>query len=143
MSRLASIRQLDTSSTEALKRDLARLVELIDSELDAVSARIIFEWQDVPPLQRGSVAAKFGQLVRMDTTPGQPAPHVVLPQAGTADIGKSVGMAVNAPSPTCILVAHGAGAQRVGYTGTAATLVASSLVIRTVTWSGSTWELGY
>jgi hypothetical protein len=143
VSKLAGIRQLDTSSPEALKRDLGRLIETLDREFDAIVAARFFEWNEVTPLQRGTVQAKFGQLVRMDTTPGRAAPHVQLPEATTADIGKSVGVSRNNLSPTGLVVFHPAGSQLLNYSSGAATLVASSLGIRVATWLGSSWEVRF
>lgn len=143
MSRLRSLTQLDTTDPEKLKRDLGRLVQELDDELDAAKARMAIEWPEVTALQRGSITAKMGQLVRVDTLPGAPAPHVYMPEAKTTDIGSRIGVSVNATSPTCLAVAHSVGSQKINFTGTVATLVASALVIRAVTWTGQTWELGY
>lgn len=141
MSKLAGLRQLDTSSPEALKRDLGRLVEALDRELDAIVAARFFEWNEVTPLQRGTVQAKFGQLVRMDTTPGQSAPHVYLPEAKTTDIGKRVGVSRNSLSPTGCVVMHPVAGQLINYVATGLTLVPSTLGIRQATWLGSSWEV--
>lgn len=143
MSRVAGLQQLDTSSPENLKRDLARLVRALDAELDAIVAARFFEWNEVTTLQRGAVQAKFGQLVRMDTKAGQPAPHVYLPKGQTTDIGKRVGISNNANSPTCIVVAHAVGAQTIRYGTNVATLVASLLSIRSLMWTGASWEVKY
>jgi hypothetical protein len=143
MSALSTLRQLDTSDPEKLKRDLARLVDILDRELDRIEAGRLLDWSEVTALQRGDVTAKMGQLVRLDTTANQPAPHVYLPEAKTADIGKKIGVAANSSSPTCVPVVHGAGGQKISFTGTVATLVASTLAIRSVTWTGPTWEVGY
>lgn len=141
MSKLRSLlAQLDTASPEALKRDLGRLVDIVDKELDALAAERFFEWNSVTPLQRGTITAKFGELVRVDTTPGQPAPQVNLPEAKTTDIGKRVGVSRNYLSPTCLVVIRPAGTQLFNFATGGATLVASTLGIRDVVWNGASWE---
>ncbi len=79
MSRLKSQTQIDTSSPENLRRDLARALATIDELFDLTSALFGVEWNSVTPLQRGDIRAKFGELVRVDTTPGQATPRVYLP----------------------------------------------------------------
>lgn len=140
MSRVRSLAQLDCSSLEALRRDLGRLVAAIDLELDERSAERPFEWHNVTPLQRGEVRSKFGQLVRMDTMPGNPAPKVYLPEAVSVDVGKSVGVSANNISPTGVVRLYPAGTQKINYAAGVATL-GIPLGIRDVVWTGQSWEV--
>lgn len=139
MSRLASIRRIDTSDPQKLAKEIERLIAVLDQELDALTLARIQEWAEVTVLQRGSVVAKFGQLVRLDTT-GITAPHVMLPAATSADIGKSIGVTRNQLSPTNLPVIHAA--QTINYSGVVATLVASTIGIKKYSWTGQTWEGG-
>ncbi len=143
MSRLKSQTQIDTSSPENLRRDLARALATIDELFDLTSALFGVEWNSVTPLQRGDIRAKFGELVRVDTTPGQATPRVYLPGAKTTDIGKRIGLTSNYLSPTCLPVVYPANNQLVRYSSGGATIVPSTLNVRELVWTGASWEGGY
>ena len=143
MSRLKSQTQIDTSSPETLRRDLARALATIDELFDLTAALFGVEWNSVTPLQRGDIRAKFGELVRVDTTPGRAVPRVYLPEAKTTDIGKRIGITRNHLSPTCMPIIYPANNQLLRYAVTGLTITASTLNVRELVWTGASWEGGY
>ncbi len=95
MSRLAQIRQLDTSSPEALRRDLGRLVDTLDTELRALAnARRGLFPEGTHPQTMSAGGSPFQlaleRLHIVDMTDGNV--DVTLPYARATDAGKAVGI---------------------------------------------------
>ncbi len=91
MSRLSQLRQIDTSSPEALKRDLGRLVEELEGTFRGLREVFLERWLPARTVVTSTTerpGLKFGEFTKVDTQGGDV--RLYLPLATGRDAGRVV-----------------------------------------------------
>lgn len=138
MSRLSAIRQLDTSNTVALKRDLGRLVQLLEQEFaDVRAAQFGWTIHSVLFVTSETVRAlEFGTAYLCDTSDGDIL--VRLPRGTANRLGQRVAV-IKTSSGNDVVVSPMAGQFVAG----AASQSLGAAGVREYMWTGDTAARGW